>query len=535
MTQTITVDGVSRGAAIRRETCEWVESAYAGEVGGGHFTIDDAAGNLNAVGHKSIAVDQSSSTPTAIFHGFVHKKNKHRGQYEVGAGREIDVATKDLNDLLQRRKITGTDGNRGTTGTETVGAQLTWLLASNYMSLVSDYGAVTYSTQPIQKSDLRGLFPSDIIGACAKKLNFNFYVRWNPTHSAAELVFRDDNTSTADTSTVTITNDGTANSTSSFAPFEDADLDEDPEHVYSAVYASFDTGAEYVTRASTAAAFVVRDGSTDDSGNRSSSMAIKEANLFLDQSATEEHLLTLKIRMRAAYVGLVQAGQRISVKMTHLATEGYGSATYFRILRKRVTQPLNTDADYDVALDLSPQETILSSACPYDNTPNGTYYPLGGPRPDGAGFSEGNVSDGVVYYLRAGIAFPDYPTVGAQSFWHYPTWGSSVGGNGTMDFFASGYQNELRFVVVGNGTLTIKTEQWLSEGQPYTITVTRMVGGNAVGVGSLQTGTAGGSTAVVIDTAAAPDCVHGIHVRCDARLDGSYIGMGWSSAVWVGA
>ncbi len=84
--------------------------------------------------------------------------------------------------------------------------------------------------------------------------------------------------------------------------------------------------------------------------------------------------------MRAAYVGLVQAGQRISTRMTHMAPEGWDPAQYARILRKRITQPLNTDFDYDVALDLSPQEAgpaqgrILQSV--FGRTAEGGGYPV---------------------------------------------------------------------------------------------------------------------------------------------------------------
>jgi len=380
MAETITVNAVDRSGVIPRKDVEWAESAYLGEVGEGHLLIQDDAGTIDVPGHKAVSVDQSSSTPARIFTGFTGRKGLKRGEtYSTGAGREVSITVQDLNVLLNRiiiRRATGqTLAAGGKRPAETISARLIWLLASDSMTgLVTDRGAVTYpTTVGMDAADYRGQYPGDVLGACAKAVRFNYYVRYHA--SGPELVFRDDNASTSDTSTVTITNDGTANSTSSFAPIMDAELTTDPEHVYSGAYGTYAKGAEYVARAATATAFASRDGVTEDSGSQTAATATRDATTFLWESHTEEQLLTLTIRMRAAYVGLVQAGQRISVKMTHLLTEGWSPAIYARILRKRVTQPLNTDNDYDVALDLSPQEsgpptaTILQSA--FDRSADG--------------------------------------------------------------------------------------------------------------------------------------------------------------------
>ena len=360
MTQTTTIDGVSRTSVIKRSECEWSESAYLGEVGTGRLRIDDDAGTITVVGHKTIVTEQSATTAwPRLFTGFVGRKTYGRGdQYVTGASREISVETKDANDLLARLKITGTDGNRKSETSETLATLGAWLLASDYWpASVSDYGAVDFpATIGIDGNDWRGSYPGDVLAAMAKKANYNYYVRYNDDENGFELVFRDDNASTDDTSTISIINDGTANSTSTFAPAQDHTLEEDPEHVYSGVMAHHAKGTVYATRAATATAFVERDGTTDDSGIKSAASAELEADQFLWESHTEEHLLRVTLRMRAAYVNLIRPGQRVSVTMTNLATQGYNSATFFRVLRRKVTQPLDTDNDYDVALDLSPQE-----------------------------------------------------------------------------------------------------------------------------------------------------------------------------------
>lgn len=361
MAQTTTIDGVARTGVIVRSECEWGESAYLGEIGQGRLRINDADGTISVVGHKTIVTEQSSTAAwPRLYTGFVGRKTMGRGEtYVMGAGREITVTTKDGNDLLTRHIIRGTDGKRPA---ETVGERVAWILTSVYLTgLVADFGAVTdVTTLGMDATDYRGQRPGDVLAACAKKAQFNFYVRWHVEQAAEgsgwELVFRDDNASTADTSTITITNDGTANSTSSFAPDQDAEFTEDPEDVYSGAYAAYAKGTVYETRPATATAFVARDGATDDSGIKTAASATDEAKGFLWQSHLEEHTLIVTLQMRAAYVNLIRAGQRVAVTMTHLAQEGYDAGAYWRVLRRKVRQPLDTDHDYAVTLDLAPQE-----------------------------------------------------------------------------------------------------------------------------------------------------------------------------------
>lgn len=356
MAQTITVNGVT-SLDIPRDAVEWAESAYLGEVGTGKFTVHDGAGTVDIPGHKFISVAQSSAATPRIFSGYAGHKSISRGTvYDVGAARVIDVETKDLNDLLTRLAIWDTDGKRPA---ETISARLTWLLASTYLTgLVSDYGACTYSTSVgMDANDYRGQYPGDVLAAMAKSARFNYYVRWNAASAAPELVFRDDNASTADTATVTISNAaGEADSTTVFAPFQDAGLSEDPEHVYSGAIANYGKGTTRVTRAATATAFASRDGITEDTGVKTLATAQRDATTFLWESHTEEQLLSLSLRMRASQVNLITPGMRVNTKMTHMNPEGWASGQYARVLRRRVTQPLNTDNDYDVQLDLSPQE-----------------------------------------------------------------------------------------------------------------------------------------------------------------------------------
>lgn len=528
MTQTTTIDAVARTTVIKRDRCEWVEHAYLGEVGSGTVVIHDDAGSIAVVGHKTIITEQSACASwPRLFTGFVGSKTFGRGEtYQTGAGREIRVSTRDGNDLLARYVISGSDGNRPE---ETITDRVAWLVASDYLTgLVADHGNIAASALLMDKTDYRGQRPGDVLAACAKKAGFNYYVRWSAS-ADFELVFRNDNTSTDDTSTITIINDGTANGTSSFAPFQDAELTEDPEDVYSGVYATYSKGADYFERPDTAAAFVARDGTTDDSGIKTEGALSDEATQFLDESDDEEHLLTVTLRMRAAYVNLIRPGQRVSVTMTHYATQGYDSATYFRVLRRRVTQPLDTDNDYDVALDLSPQEVPPTpDVCDdlYTETPSATYYPLG----HGTDAYAPADSDGIVYYWRGGLAVPLVPTPGwpggGVRTWHFPAYGA--GGLGTIDYAGDCSGNRLILMTVGPGEWTIQTKLYgaaraleVKVGPTFSTTVHHSYI------------TSGDAVTVTISDPTDGDCIRTVVISDRGLACGAK--WGWSEGVWVAA
>ncbi len=359
MAETILVDGVDRSDVVHREDCEWAESAYLGETGEGKVVIHDDAGTITAAGFKDVTVEQSSSTPARIMTAFVGKKTIRRGSFLANfeTSREYSFATKDGNDLLGRLKIRAAAGNRTATDA-TVATELTWLLADELSRVgVADYGRVEYPDDVgIDPVDRRGQFPGDVLSELAKACRRNYYVRWNTTEAGWELVFRDDNASTDDDAGIAISNAGDDDGVTIFAPSMDDELTEDPEHVYSGVRAIGAKTNTYRTRPATAAAFVERDGETEDSGVKNLATLQRDGDTFLYESRLEEQVLPVKLHMRAAQVNLILPGQRVPTRMLHMTPEGWNPARYARVLRRRVTQPVGTDFDYEVALDLSPQE-----------------------------------------------------------------------------------------------------------------------------------------------------------------------------------
>ncbi|MBV9872498.1 MAG: hypothetical protein JO214_17940, partial [Frankiaceae bacterium] len=234
MAETISVDGVDRSSVVHREDCVWAESAYLGETGEGNVVYHDDAGTLTEKGRKDVVVEQDASDPARIMTGFVGKKSIKAGGYRSNpsTSREYAFGTFDGNDLLSRLKIRADIGNRHT---ESAAATLAWLISDELSRVgISDYGRVEYPADvQIDSTDRRGQYPGDVLAELAKPCRRNYYVRWNTDHAGWEIVFRDDNASTDDTSTISISNAGDDDGETIFAPQLDAELSQDPEHVYS--------------------------------------------------------------------------------------------------------------------------------------------------------------------------------------------------------------------------------------------------------------------------------------------------------------
>jgi hypothetical protein len=538
MSQTITVDGNDRSGVIPRETVEWVEYANVGEIGEGKFTIEDTAGSIEAKGFKDVIATESAASPTRLFTGFAGRKRIVRGPTtNRGASRDIEVGTMDANDLLTRIVIRGGDAphseqsgsTRGINGkrpAETVNSRMAWLLDEVLSDVdVNDYGNVASSTAKVDKADYRGEYAIDVLSAIAKAIGFNFYVRWNSTQSGFELVFRDDNTSTDDTCTLSISNVEADLSATVLEAVADMELDQDAQSVYSGEYATHGKGKVYVHDADTAAEFVERDGITEDSGIRTDTTARRDALKALDESDSEEQLLTVNLWVPPAQVNLIRAGMRINTKMSHLTPEGWASGRYARILRARKSMPLDEDI-YKVSLDLSPQEAGTAGCV--GATESQIFYPLELVDPENNGFQWG-VSDGVVYYLLPGLFWPTTPMVGHLGRFNFGTYGA--GGEGSTAFAGDCAYNFLQFLVVGNGTLTIQTEVYAGSTRPMAGSWGRSPDAYA---NSLGTFTSGDVVEAVITGATGNNCISVIRLYDGP---GSPCGGKWgfSQAEWVAA
>lgn len=361
MAQSFNYDGGAL-TTVRREDVSLTEKADHGDVGSGTVVIDDDAGTIEIVGHKSFTARQTSCSDTRTFDGYVGERSYKRGNREmISAGREIEITTLDMNARLAFKAIRGRTGKRPS---ETISARLTWLLASSFLStLVADNGFVTYPSTVLDKNDYRGQFPADVLRDMALVAGFNFFVYPDATTGDASLWFADSNSSTDYTSTLSISNVAADVDLSTvFPPFQDAELTRDPSQVISGVLMPFQKGSVYRTRAATEATFEPRDGVAPSSDVKTRSRARTLADRYLVARRNEEDLVTATVRLPASKVNLIRAGQRVACTFSHFATEGYGTSTYFRVLERTVSHPLNDDNTYDLRLRMSPQEVGCTPA-----------------------------------------------------------------------------------------------------------------------------------------------------------------------------
>lgn len=503
------------------DSVELVEAAESGAIGQSSLTIDDPNGTINIIGLKRFVATESDCGDERTLRGYIEERTYERGVSEASNSRQIRVTISDLNDLLAQRALVGRDAKRPR---ETVNKRIEWLLGTPELGdLVETSGRVNSSTEMMDKADHRNSYPGDVLAECAQAAGgFNYYV-WQDEDGTAKLAFRNDNTSNGNTSVLSISNVSTSIGSNVFAPMDDATLTRSPENTFSKAILPYARGTVTETRHATASNYQRRDGIAPNSNVKSAERASKLAREFLWEHKAEEDIIECEIEVPGGAVNLVKAGDRIACQFGHFGPEGYAGWTYMRVLETR-KKPLLRDTPpsvYRIGLKLSPQEPA-EPACSYDETASGTYLPLG----EGG---DGNPDWGgpVVYYLRPGISYPIAPVYPADSRLHFWT----AGYNG-YDTFASGFENEIRFVLVGNGTATIQTERWEGQAQPYTIQLERIANGVSI-FEEVFTGTAGDSTEVEITTADPPNCIHVIRLRADARVEGSYIGMGWSSMVWV--
>ena len=504
---------------VRENSSSFRLCADHGAEGGGRFVIHDEAGTQAIVGQKDFFHTESSCSIPLTFRGFIAARTYGRGEVnpKISAARDIEVDLQDLNVMMGFRLIDGDDGKRGA---ETVSERISWIMGSDYVSgLFDDNGRVASSTIEMTKADYRQQYSGDVIADCALATGgFNYHV--NDYGSGPELVFRDDNTSTADSSTLRISNVLADANATTLHPFKDATLSRDPSNVHSTHAESYAKGTVYESRPATATAFNGERGGTGSNANvKTAAAARSRAQYELRQHSTEADLIECTVLCTSAQVNLMPPGWRIEGKFSHLNTEGYGSFTWFRILEV-TKEPIVADgALYEVALKLSPQETVGAAAvCSdvYASTPAGNYYPL--PK-DGANHPYS--PNGIVYYWRGGHTYPTVPTPGyATTGWHYPAYGA--GGAGTIDYMGDCVGNRVLFMVVGNGDMTVVTNTYA--GSPRGVALWYQ------GV-QVDSGTTGDTLTYTVSDAVSGDCIRIVELR-DSTWPTCGGKVGWSLMTW---
>lgn len=537
MSATYTIDGVEI-QTVRAGEVELTQTAEHGDVGQGRIRIDDAAGTLAIVGQKDVAVDEDDCSDPIAFRGFVANRDIGREAEVVGASREIDVSVEDLNAMLSFRGIDGSDRKRPQ---ETVAARGAWLLASDYVSgLFVDNGRCDFSTKLMDKADYTDQYPGDVLTdmALAQLEDVNHYIR--DFGDGPEIVFRNDMTSTADTSSIHISNRlSDVDLDTVFPPSRDFKLTRSPANVKSKLSYQHARGRVVVERSTTADAYNgERFGTASNSNVKTALQAQRQAKAQLRQLKDEEDTLEGSILVPSTHANLLNHGDRVGVRFTDMTPEGYFDAdewVYCRVL-ELTRKPIVSDPPmYELDVRLRPQREA-EAGCPYEHTESQTFYPLGGTY-----IADENriaaISKKNIYYIRPGYRYPTRPEEDGslRGGWHFQALGA--GGTGTIDYAGDCVQNTLRFIVVGNGTLTIQSEIFGGSPRNFNVSKFGWLNNNVTRYEFIGRFTAGDVIEVVVDDATTDDeCVTIIDV---AGFGGAGPGescggkAGWSSAEWV--
>lgn len=459
----------------------FVMNAEEGSVGTSAITVNDPSGNFEVNGLRVFIVKETACAGDAydgiVYDGYTWVRTYSRDVERVGAGRTIEMQLSDINTLFERRIMVGADNNRPA---ETDVERITWLLSTSEASFIGDqtYFSTSLPTN-MDAADYRGQSFRNIFDDCSQQSGKNWFL-WRAA-AGRSIWYAPRGTSTF-ASAIKISNDpadlaplGTFGPVV-FEPAMDTHLVRDPSRVYSGTWENYASSHVYVQREATAVAFARRDSVTYAPNVKTKTKAILRANRVLNDIATEEDVITTAIIVPIAQTNDVVAGQRIQVKFTHFAVEGYGSYVWVRVLNRTVKQ---VNDDYtELRLTLSPDEPvdqaaisgnvfgILARCATYDFY-DSAWFDWVGDYPDTGGGVQPTVGLITALFDNAG---PLAPT------WVYYGW--LIGGTGTIDvtFYTSTIgitPTSVSWLILKNGIAVATTTQVNSgNGNDGTVSIT---------------------------------------------------------------
>lgn len=357
MSMFVYLDGVNVATArirLRAQGDQGVSLAASadGSQSQGGIVFDDSDGTLTVTGWLPVNVDEPDCSARRLFTGYIGDRTYRRGHYRLGAGREIDTTILDANILLRMRRINGSDSLRPQ---ETDTQRLAWLLGAGYIPRVSDLGLVTGAGRTFEATQYKGQLPSDVLDDLVGPRGQIYFVYYDQTLQRLGL-FYDAPTATTFTSTLTISNVlSDVDDVTCFSPYEDASSLVDPSEVYSNIRYVYKGGAVYRTNAAGAAFFTGDPGHRDTLVENDRVGKLSTATTFADRillrDSVEAQSIDLTVRLPAAKVGLIQAGHRLAVRLSHVP--GFTTSTYTRVETLSLVQTDSSPDYYDLTLHLS--------------------------------------------------------------------------------------------------------------------------------------------------------------------------------------
>ena len=359
MTQFVYYAGVDLGnTTIRFEDgLANVSQAGDGSIAVAGVKIDDPTGALTFTEWQPFIVDETACTPRRMFTGYLTNKRTSRGPYNLAAGRIYEFDLVDLNGLVHVQLLRGATAKRPR---ETGNARLAWLMGSVGLSgIVYDNGFVGSIVDYFDEADYTNRYPDEVLNdlcvSSVSEVGRIFFVYWDHATSRASL-FLDIPTAAVKDSTLRISNvRADVDDAVTFAPSENSELTAAAEDIYCGVAFTTRLGTIYAHNSTTHATYFGngfhRESSFETDRIGSADTANRHAIGYLGNHAGAVNTIAVTVRLPASKVNLIEAGQRVSVKFSHLA--GYTSFTWTRVSRRTITLTPGTNDSYDVALELS--------------------------------------------------------------------------------------------------------------------------------------------------------------------------------------
>lgn len=331
--------------------------AEMGEETTGGIPLEDPDGTLAIVGHRPVTVEEDECAQPRLFTGWTATRNMGR-KYDdaliVSDARIVDTTVVDINEAFSFRMITGSDGNRPQ---ETWQARCTWILGSDYLDGLVDTSEdfIVTNTTLMDPADYRTGYPVAVMNDLSDRSGnaYTFFLFYRPSNGLITLFF-DNPSSYISACTLSISNVlADVDYAAVFPPDNVAVLAREPDLTYSGVTVEYNDGTLklYRRRPSTETTYIRRETTIQRPYTKGVATATAQAEAWLDKHAVETDRITCSIQVPAASVGLIQAGQSIDVKFSHLGFP-YIAWTTMRIVSCS-PKPTNDVGDfYDVALEL---------------------------------------------------------------------------------------------------------------------------------------------------------------------------------------
>ena len=345
---------------FRELTLDVTTNAEEGSNAQSTVQADDPDGTFDLVGHRIFSVQEdtapAASSNSYIYVGYSAARRISRGPYHrTQAGRVWDIDLVDLNSVLPRRIMDGTDSNRPA---ETDVARITWLLGTTEAEKIDD--SLYFNTSggvAMDAADYRGQRFDGILDDCGQASGKNWFVWWRQETGQFSLWY-DFASSTNYTSIIRLSNVlSDIDNVWTFGIAEDTELQRSPDRVNSGVYLDYDGGHVYEQKIATATAFAQRDASVPAENVKTAAKATARAIRYLGDMDSEDDIITTSFIVPLAKVNFLMQGMRVQFRASHLP--GYEAFSWFRALNRTVKQV--SEEFYEIKMDLVP---IAAAAAP---------------------------------------------------------------------------------------------------------------------------------------------------------------------------